>query len=136
MNETLKINTWALNTEYFSEIMHLLRNQAECLMYRSVIEDLIEYPKGADTRDTEAILRICTAYIKLLFPHVTNPQKIDVAEFKQYCLRPAIQMRTIIRNQLQLLDPKEFGGKNVAAYTVKSCYENTPTLEAPHGQAT
>lgn len=136
MNESLKINTWALNTEYFSEIMHLLRNQAECLMYRGVVEDLVEYPKGADTRDTEAILRICTAFIKLLFPHVTHPTKIDVAEFKRYCLRPAIQMRTIIRNQLQILDPKEFGKKNVAAYTVKPCYENPPPTKAAYGQTT
>lgn len=124
MNETLKINAWALNTEYISEIMHLLRSQSESLLYRSVVEDLIEYPKGADTRDTEAILRICTAYVKLLFPHATDPSKIDASEFKQYCLRPAIQMRTIIRNQLQIIDPKEFGGKNVAVYMVKSCYEN------------
>jgi hypothetical protein len=28
-------------------------------------------------------------------------------------------MRTIIRKQLQILDPKEFGGKNVAAFTMK-----------------
>ena len=132
MNETLKINNWALNTEYFSEIMHLLRNQSECLMYRSVIEDLIEYPKGADTRDTEAILRICTAYLKLLFPHVTKPEKMNIAEFKLYCLRPAIQMRTIIRNQLQIIDPLEFGGKNVAAYSVKQCFEKPPSSEVAH----
>lgn len=123
MTENLKINTWALNTEYFSEIMHLLRNQSECLLYRSVVGDLVEYPQSADTRDTEAILRLCTAFLKLLFPHVTHPAKIDVSEFKRYCLCPAIQMRTIIRNQLQILDPKEFGGKNVAAYTVKPLYD-------------
>lgn len=123
MTEKLKINDWALNTEYFSEIMHLMRSQAECLMYRSVVEDLVDYPAGADTRDTEAILRLCTAYLKLLFPHVTHPEKIDTTEFKRYCLRPAVQMRTIIRNQLQVIDPKEFGGKNVAAYTVNERFE-------------
>lgn len=124
MNENLKINSWALNTEYFSEIMHLMRSQSECLLYRGVVEDLIEYPVGADTRDTEAILRICTAYLKLFFPHVTRAEMIDVSEFKRYCLRPAVQMRTIIRNQLQIIDPKEYGGKNVAVYLVKKRYEN------------
>ena len=123
MNENLKINSWALNTEYFSEIMHLMRSQSECLLYRGVVEDLIEYPVGADTRDTEAILRICTAYLKLFFPHVTRAEMIDVSEFKRYCLRPAVQMRTIIRNQLQIIDPKEYGGKNVAVYSVKKRYE-------------
>lgn len=125
MTEELKINNWALNTEYFAEIMHLMRNQSECLLYRSVVEDLVDYPSRADTRDTEAILRLCTAYLKLLFPHVTRPEKIDASEFKRYCLRPAIQMRTIIRNQLQMIDPLEFGGKNVAAYTVKERYERS-----------
>jgi len=71
MSENLKINGWALNTEYFSEIMHLLRRPSETLIYRHVVERLVEYPSGADTRDTEAVLRLCTAYIKLLFPHVT-----------------------------------------------------------------
>lgn len=129
MNETLKINDWALNTEYFSEIMHLLRGQAECILYRTVVEELIEYPKEADTRDTEAILRVCTAYLKLFFPHVTDPTKIDASEFRHYCLRPAIQMRTAIRNQLQILDPKEFGGKNVAVYRVKSRYDTARSVE-------
>ena len=54
---------------------------------------------------------------------MTSAEMIDVSEFKRYCLRPAVQMRTIIRNQLQLIDPKEYGGKNVAVYSVKERYE-------------
>lgn len=122
MSENLKMNGWALNTEYFSEIMHLLRAQSECLLYRCVVEDLVEYPAGADTRDTEAILRICTAYLKLLFPHVTSADKANPQEFVGYCLRPAIEMRRIIRNQLQLLDPEEYGNKNIAIYRIKDTY--------------
>jgi ATP-dependent Lon protease len=118
MTENLKINGWALNTEYFSEIMHLLRQPAETLIYRHAVERLVDYPPEADTRDTEAVLRLCTAYLKLLFPHVTEPCDIDKGEFKRYCLRPAVQMRTVIRQQLQKIDPLEYGGKNVAAYTL------------------
>ena len=119
MSENLKVNGWALNTEYFSEIMHLLRQPSETLLYRHIAEKLVDYPPEADTRDTEAILRVCTAYLKLLFPHVTEPSRIDKGEFKQFCLRPAIQMRTIIRQQLQAIDPLEYGKKNVAAYTLR-----------------
>ena len=122
MNESLKINAWALNTEYFSEIMHLMRAQSECLMYRGVVEELVEYSASADTRDTEAVLRICTAYLKLLFPHVTSADKADVEEFSFYCLRPAIEMRTVIRQQLQIIDPKEYGKKNMAVYSIKAKY--------------
>lgn len=119
MSENLKVNSWALNTEYFSEIMHLLREPAETLLYRDVVNRLVQYPVGADTRDTEAVLRLCTAYLKLLFPHVTTPEKIDKRDFKCYCLRPAVQMRTVIRNQLQAIDPLEYGKKNIAAYTLR-----------------
>lgn len=122
MNESLKMNGWALNTEYFSEIMHMLRDQSECVMYHQIVDELVEYPKTADTRDTEAILRVCTAYLKLFFPHVTSPEMINPMDFKKYCLRPAVDMRTVIRNQLQIMDQKEYGGKNVAAYTIKEKY--------------
>ncbi len=118
MSENLKINGWALNTEYFSEIMHLLRQPSETLLYRHVVEKLVSYPAEADTRDTEAVLRLCTAYLKLLFPHVVEPNMINKAEFMRYCLRPAVQMRKTIRQQLQVIDPLEYGKKNIAAYTV------------------
>ncbi|GHT10654.1 hypothetical protein FACS1894170_03100 [Planctomycetales bacterium] len=119
MNETLKINNWALNTEYFTEIMHLMRSSAECMRYRAVVEALVDYPPSVDTRDKEAVLRICTAYLKLFFPHWTKPEFVKQGEFNQYCLRPAVNMRGIIRRQLQLLDPKEFGGKNLAAFSMR-----------------
>ena len=50
-------------------------------------------------------------------------ERLKMYGFKKYCLRPAVAMRTVIRNQLQIMDPKEFGGKNVAAYTLKAKYE-------------
>jgi len=119
MNENLKINGWALNTEYFTEIMHILRAPSECMLYRSVVEELVTYPKNADTRDTEAVLRLCTAYLKLLFPHITSPDAASKNEFLTYCLRPAVAARRIIRQQLQALDDKEFGGKYMAEYSLR-----------------
>lgn len=73
MNEGLKISGWALNSEYFSSIMHLLRDD---ISYRAIVDRMVEYPANADTRDTEAIKRIATAYLKLLFPHVRSMQDI------------------------------------------------------------
>ena len=66
MKESLKANGWALNTEYFGEIIHMLRGE---LVYRAVVDQLLQLPKNSATRDTEAIKRICTGYLKLLFPH-------------------------------------------------------------------
>ena len=122
MNESLKINGWALNTEYFSEIMHLMRQQSECILYRHIVEELVSHPESADTRDTEAILRLCTAYVKLLFPHVRKPNEIEANEFYRYCLAPAIKMRTIIRRQLQIIDKAEYGNKNIAVYSINEKY--------------
>ena len=73
MKESLKANGWALNTEYFGEIMHYLRDE---LAYRAVVDQLLQLPKNSATRDTEAIKRICTGYLKLLFPNATDVSKV------------------------------------------------------------
>lgn len=116
MTDDLKISGWALNSEYFSTIMHTLRDDAS---YRAIVDVLVEVPEKADTRDTEAIKRIATAYLKLLFPNVRKPEDISAHDFNLYCLRPALDMRGIIKIQLGILDPDEFGGKIVPGLTVK-----------------
>lgn len=109
MQESLKINGWALNVEYFGEIMHQLRGE---VIYRGVVDELLTYPKNADTRDTEAIKRICTAFLKLLFPNVRKAEDVNREEFHRYCLQPAIEMRRVIKIQLGIID-SEFSGKDV-----------------------
>ncbi len=114
MNDDLKICGWALNSEYFSSILHLLR---EDVSYRSVVDSLVVVPEKADTRDTEAVKRIATAYLKLLFPNVRKPEDISTRDFQTYCLRPATKMRGIIKIQLGILD-KEFKGKDVPSFSI------------------
>lgn len=109
MKESLKVNGWALNVEYFSEIMHILRGE---LIYRAIVDELLMLPKNADTRDTEAIKRICTAFMKLLFPHIRRTEDVDKEEFTKYCLNPAMEMRRIIKTQLGIID-SEFLGKDI-----------------------
>lgn len=115
MNDDMKVSGWALNSEYFSTIMHELREDPT---YRAVVDMLIDVPEKADTRDTEAIKRICTGYLKLLFPHVQHPEDISAREFNTYCLKPAMEMRSIIRLQLGILDPREYE-KTVPELSVK-----------------
>ena len=119
MKESLKANGWALNTEYFGEIMHALREE---LSYRAVVDQLLKLPRNSATRDTEAIKRICTAYLKLLFPDATDVDKVDVSLFKTYCLDPAMEMRGVIKTQLGIIDEGEFGGTTVPAITIKEQY--------------
>jgi len=116
MNDDLKINGWALNSEYFCSILHELRDDSS---YRAIVDKLIEVPDGADTRDTEAVKRIATAYLKLIFPNVRHADEIKPHEFNRYCLRRARTMRSIIVNQMGLMD-KEYAGKEVPRFTVRS----------------
>ena len=116
MNDDLKIEGWALNSEYFCSIMHELRDD---MTYRAIVDELIEVPEAADTRDTEAVKRIATAYLKLLYPNVQTPRDITTREFKRYCLDRARKMRDTIIYQLGLLDT-EYRGKNIPAFSVKS----------------
>lgn len=101
ISEDLKINGWTLNVEYFSEIMHELRDKP---VYSAIVNDLLEVPAKADTRDTTAVKKIATAYLKLLFPNVNDISEINKEDFKNYCLIPAIEKRQIIRRQIHLID--------------------------------
>ncbi|NLN77499.1 MAG: BREX system Lon protease-like protein BrxL [Armatimonadetes bacterium] len=115
MHDDLKISGWALNSEYFCSILHELR---EDMSYRAIVDELIEVPEAADTRDTEAVKRIATAYLKLLFPNVRQPDDIAAREFKRYCLDRARKMRDTIKYQLGILD-EEYRGKNIPTFSVR-----------------
>jgi ATP-dependent Lon protease len=115
MNDDLKIAGWALNSEYFCSIMHELR---EDMSYRTIVDELIEVPEAADTRDTEAVKRIATAYLKLLFPNVRCANDISASEFKRYCLDRARKMRDTIKYQLGVLDV-EYRGKDIPVFSVR-----------------
>ncbi|MBQ7110118.1 MAG: BREX system Lon protease-like protein BrxL [Thermoguttaceae bacterium] len=116
MHDDLKISGWALNSEYFTSILHELRDD---VTYRAIVDELIVVPERADTRDVEAVKRVATAYLKLLFPHVRTPGEITRYDFKTYCLNRAVAMRDLIKRQLAILDPKEFGGKDLPKFEIR-----------------
>lgn len=103
-------NGWALNTEYFAEVLHQLR---EDRLFTAVVDSCIDVPPKADQRDLTAIKRMCSAFLKLLFPHVKTKYDITPEDFVEYCLEPAKEMRAAIRSQLHIIDPKEFSNPEV-----------------------
>lgn len=121
MNDDLKVSGWALNSEYFCAVLHELRDD---MNYRAIVDKLVEVPKAADTRDTEAVKRIATAYLKLLFPHVRSVQDINTKDFMDYCLDRARKMRQIIKVQLGILD-NEYEGKEVPTFGVLDTLDPT-----------
>jgi len=112
MNDNLKINGWALNSEYFCSILHELRDDST---YRAIVDTLVVVPDKADTRDTEAVKRVATAWLKLLFPHAKTVNDLDISDFERYCLRPAVEMRGIIKKQQGFLD-SEFKDKDIPSF--------------------
>lgn len=101
ITEDLKLEGYSLNVEYFSEILSMQRGMSK---YASVVTDMLDIPKNADTRDTTAIIRLATAYMKILFPDVKSVGDISKEDFEMYCFRPAFEKRKIIRTQLSLAD--------------------------------
>ncbi|MFP4487222.1 MAG: BREX system Lon protease-like protein BrxL, partial [Campylobacterales bacterium] len=93
-----------LNVEYFSEILHLLRDDT---VFSTIVDELLDVPSNSDTRDVKAVKRITTGYLKLLFPHAENISDIDVNEFKTFCFDEACRKRGEIRKQINMLD-REF----------------------------
>ena len=122
LTDAMIINDWALNTEYFTEIMHLLRAPAETLRYRGFVEQLVQTKHGVDKREKEAVLRLCTAYMKLFFPHVDSELIKDKnfrVDFITYCLQPAKRMRETVLKQMQIIDPTQFGKRSMSTYKLR-----------------
>lgn len=112
MHDDLMATGWGLNSEYFSSVMHILRDDAS---YRSIVDELLIVAEKADTRHNEAIKRMAAAWMKLLFPHVRSAADISIEDFKKYCFEPAYNMRHIIWEQLAMIDD-EYKNKYLPEY--------------------
>jgi len=122
LTDAMIMNDWALNTEYFTEIMHLLRASAETLRYRGIVEQLVQTKRGVDNREKEAVFRLCTAYLKLFFPHADGDLIKDSSfrkEFKLYCLQPSVRMRDVVLQQMKIIDPAQFSSRSMSTYKIR-----------------
>lgn len=115
VNVDMALHDWTLNVEFFSEVLHQLRTES---VYSHIVDDLVEIPNGADMRHTKAVKRTATAYLKLLFPHVTSADQIDKSEFNALCLQPAIRRRDIVRQQCSNIDAEKSFSKPMPDYKV------------------
>lgn len=116
VNVDMALQDWTLNVEFFSEVLHQLRTESS---YSHVVDDLVVVPQGADMRHTKAVKRVATAYLKLLFPHVTSTEQIDLNDFNMLCLQPAIKRRDIVRQQCSNIDAEQSFSKPIPDYRVK-----------------
>ena len=103
INKSMIYKGWTMNMEYFSEIMHTLRVQNT---YSELFDKLVDYDRQAGMREFTAVKRIATAYIKILFPHWTTIEDVNLDEFDTFCLQPAIHRRGVIQQQCHYIDPE------------------------------
>lgn len=103
IDTSMIFNGWTINVEYFSEILHTMRTNNT---YSLLFDKLVRMEEKADVRDTKAIKRIATAYMKLLFPQWRNVEDVNIEEFNMYCLQPAIHRRGIVKEQCHIIDPE------------------------------
>ena len=117
VNVDMALQDWTLNVEFFSEVLHQMRTES---VYSHIVDDLVEVPQGADMRHTKAVKRVATAYLKLLFPHITSVEQIDLNDFNMLCLLPAIRRRDIVRQQCSNIDAESSFAKPIPEYRVKN----------------
>ena len=103
INTSMIFNGWTINVEYFSEIMHSMGTQN---IYNQIYDELVEIAPNTDMRDSKAVKRIATAYMKLLFPHWRTVEDVNKQEFEIFCLNPAIYRRGIVKQQCHYIDPE------------------------------
>ena len=90
--------SFALRADYFGEVLYALRPGQEHMAFvRDHTEAL------GDLRDTRAVQRLACGYFKLLFPDI---RLADLGSFNEYCLLPAIELRSNIRRQMAIMDPE------------------------------
>ena len=103
INNSMIFKGWTINVEYFSEILHSMRTNNT---YGLLFDQLVKFEEKADVRDSKAIKRIATGYMKLLFPHWKSIDDVNRGEFEMYCLNPAVHRRGIIKEQCHNIDPE------------------------------
>ena len=101
-----------LDAEYFDTLLHELRFEPA---YKMLVKQIVTFGKDADIRDVKAVCKLTTAMMKLILPDIISKEQIwenpEVLQYiNDYCLQPAIRMRSLIRLQCSLKD-EEYSSK-------------------------
>jgi ATP-dependent Lon protease len=88
-----------LKGDFFGEVLHSFRRDVR---YGDYVKLHMRLRGSDDMRDHKAIARLTSAYLKLLFPNL----KLTETEFQECCLRPAVELRQRVRDELHRLDPE------------------------------
>ncbi len=85
--------------DFFSEVLHVMRRIAQ---YDEYVSEHMVLINCNDLRDRKAIARLASGFLKLLFPDL----KPAPEQFREFCVKPAVELRQRIRDELHKLDPE------------------------------
>lgn len=86
-----------LKGDFFAEVLHQLRKE---IRYADYVKLNMHLTGSDDLRDHKAISRLATAYLKVLFPNLQFTEE----EFRENCVRPAVELRQRVREELHKMD--------------------------------
>ncbi|MCC6064726.1 MAG: BREX system Lon protease-like protein BrxL [Thermofilum sp.] len=95
---------YGLAADFFSEVLHRLRD----ISFRKAVEDAFELAGGHSVRDWEAVKRVLSGLIKLVFPHgeFDRSELVELANI-------ALELRQRVMNLLSQLSPSEYPQKRL-----------------------
>ena len=88
--------SFALRADYFGEVLYALRS---CQEHMAFVKDHTD--SVGDLRDVRAVQRLACGLLKLLFSDIKTAV---LSEFNEFCLQPAIKLRSNIRRQMAIMD--------------------------------
>ncbi len=92
-------NSIGFKADFLGEILHSLRHRPG---YEGFVKANSQLDGTTDVRDLNAIERLASGYLKLLYPNM----QVGRQEYIDNCLRPAVALRQRVREQLVQLDPE------------------------------
>lgn len=84
-----------LRTDFFSEVLYLLRKKTE---YNDYVKSHL--CSSGDIRDVRAVERISTGLLKLLYPDL----QVSKENFERYCVDIGKELRGLLREQMAIKD--------------------------------
>jgi ATP-dependent Lon protease len=86
-----------------AKVVHFAPETVVHFVTETVVHYAPVYSGTKDLRDKKAIMKMASGFLKLLFP---NLQSLNDLDYANYCLKPAIELRQRVRDQLNYLDPE------------------------------
>lgn len=103
-----------LKSDFFGNALFALRNDLSHDQY--CVRKIEIKAQKPYKRNEDSVRTIASGMMKILFPHGT----VSDYEFERYCVKPAVELRQLIWNQMQTMDAEYRQYENQIEYEIQS----------------